>query len=605
MLDLKIKNTSLDLHEKTSITIEMHNPIFDKESLARVFSYPFKLPATDRNLVALKHPTRIDSKGVRYFEGVKMYLDNLLFEIGVLEVNKVQEDIHVVFRNKAISALTQLEDKKLNEVLEVIDIPQIETAYYILKLTGPSWYTLNINSAPLIHFKQPGETTQDVIDSLIASINNPYYILATAEQTAPDQIRIAAAPNSDLLLNNMTGFELVEYKSSAEANLFNMTSYANEVVTEPVEQFALPVIHNPEHYSKNEIFFGYLNFWSDGTPLLNTGHDEKHWFHTYSPCPRIPYILNQIAKATDLHSVTGSFLEDEEIEQLLLFINKNTDRVTEEKDLIRNTMFWINGYSAKLDLNSFVPDKSAKQFLQDIMSQFCLYADVKHNQLHLTRKADQLIHTAIDWTKKVAAKPLRIFEEETGYTLDYDHPEEDRILVAGQMLPFQIGDGNTPVKFPFHTLHDYVHTYDLEPITLISDPHTWKIPAVTTNKELYALLLDRGIQKDNQDKEYPLAQHLNTDLQDQETGTTTLALGGQGGIYERYWKAYLPLLQADELTVHFRVSIVDILILKEWKNAKRRIVTPDGVAEGIVKSLSVKVSRQGISVAKVTLAKIA
>lgn len=60
MLKISLNTTYLDLDPKTALSLAVHNPLFDGDGAESVYSLPFKLPATPRNLQALEHANRLD-----------------------------------------------------------------------------------------------------------------------------------------------------------------------------------------------------------------------------------------------------------------------------------------------------------------------------------------------------------------------------------------------------------------------------------------------------------------------------------------------------------------------------------------------------------------
>lgn len=630
MFSIRLSDTFLDLHPDTSLNLQLNNPIFDNESFARVFSYPFTLPDTPQNLKTLEFPDRYDTKGRRIFSTVFLYIDNILFQKGELVLNShIKNRISVVFRNHTLAAIEALEKTNLRSILDTINIPRLVTPHYDLQFTlAQEWYTLSVNTLPITYFAEPGTPLQNIIDQFLEAINDPFYIRSVGTQIAADSIRIAANPDSDLRIDNLTNIEITGEQSTPDANIINLKAYVDAVVNQPIEEITFPCILNREKYgTENKEWIGFFNFWRDGEQITNVGHDEKFFFHSWSPCIRIPYLFKKIAEAVSLVKIGGDFLAHVERQELILFTNLALDNITEEKDLNINTVYYINGHKHNLNLNDFIPDKTAKQILLDFMGFFNLFAEVKNNELTLISKVSRINQPTIDWTDKAQTLIEKRFETKEGFTLSFSNAKKDTVqvvdtsslktyalsitssdnpdtfVVTNQLLPIVIGEGKKKITPAISTLYDYIQTYHLPTILSTPDTHTWKIPTLGTKEETLRLLFYRGLHFDNQGKQYPLAQHGNTDLLGASTGTLTLDWTGATGLYETQWKDYLQLAEADTYTLYAQLNILDFLQLQDWQYTKIAVQTPKGRIVGIIKSVQTQVSMKGLGLSKVLLAR--
>ena len=61
MIILRLNTTPLDLEPGEALQLTVANPLLDQDGAEALFSFPFKLPATARNLTALAHANRLDN----------------------------------------------------------------------------------------------------------------------------------------------------------------------------------------------------------------------------------------------------------------------------------------------------------------------------------------------------------------------------------------------------------------------------------------------------------------------------------------------------------------------------------------------------------------
>ena len=116
MIALKVGDTFLEFKKKASITINMECPIFDREGVERIYSYPFSLPNSPRNQVALSFANRLDVTTKIKIDAT-LFLDNNSFEEGILVVNgSTSKQINVTFQNKAINLLDDFKTVQLQDI---------------------------------------------------------------------------------------------------------------------------------------------------------------------------------------------------------------------------------------------------------------------------------------------------------------------------------------------------------------------------------------------------------------------------------------------------------------------------------------------------------
>lgn len=184
MLGLKVGNIWLDLDAKTTASIQMNNPIFDKDSLARTFSFPFTLPLSARNKTALSHQDRLDSAKKNNKLPAKLYLLNNLFEVGFLEVKSYKGRIKVIFKNPERNLVDDLEKTKINQICDTIEIQKLIEPIHRIGFNNhpPFTYTLTINEVTFTH-QENTDSAQNASETLRDLINDEFPNLASAETT--------------------------------------------------------------------------------------------------------------------------------------------------------------------------------------------------------------------------------------------------------------------------------------------------------------------------------------------------------------------------------------------------------------------------------------
>ncbi|MFW6377354.1 MAG: hypothetical protein ACOCZ5_01785 [bacterium] len=166
-------------------------------------------------------------------------------------------------------------------------------------------------------------------------------------------------------------------------------------------------------YSTLTDFEGY-DFREDGDRapqnfyyILNktqTGNDNEFYFHQFPPA----FYLKSVIKALFKHigwGMSGSFWENEDIKKIIMLYSG-------ENDIYDSATLWKNdstdeyikptgdtfapapdGYSVSIDLNQFLPDVDAQDFIKSIINTFNLYMFVDVNNQIVTFETYDLIFT--------------------------------------------------------------------------------------------------------------------------------------------------------------------------------------------------------------------
>jgi len=617
MIALKINNTFLNLTK--SVNINMSNPIFDKDGIARVFSYPFILDPTPTNVKALKYPTRVDAKGFGQFDDAVMYLGGNQYEHGRLEITGLSSKaIKVVFKNQPLSAIDELESISLNEILDTIDIPQPIEGFYVLKvLPNFQYYSLNINDSPIIVNPTISGlgSLSEIAQHIVTTINNPYYVLATAEYIAPDKFKVVN-DNNRLDIEFFPGLEIADSKPVSEARGENMLVFADEVARFQHTQIALPMIYNTEFYGEaNSLYGHFINYWREGDQITPAWHSEEIWRHTYIPFLKFTYLLEKIATAAGFSGTTGDFITNSDISQLCLYNNYALDQVEQRVNVASGATEYLNGFKPEINLNDHAPEMSGSDFLNAFTEFFNIYTEIKDNRICFKKKVDQLRHKAIDWTKKSEPDYSRTINNKDGITFSFETDNDDTFYIVGQLAPKTVGNGEEPIKVKFKPLHDNdLVVFDNQ--SGANTTFTIRLPTLKQkgssdelglgkNETALRVLFDRGLKPDSQGRFYPMGQHGSKDINGDLAGLLSLDWNAEDGIYEQNWKEFASLLNADTFDKIILIDIIDIFILRKWENSRRRVWSPDGIISGVIKNVQFQAdpnSKSDKVLAKVTFA---
>lgn len=614
MIGLQVQGEFLDLSEKSVFNISLINPLFDRDSISRVYSFPLKIPATAHNEQLLEQSARLDSHNTQPKIAAKLFIFRKHFETGYIRVLSINnQTIEIRFENKGQEFIDTLSETNINEILDTINVPFTGTSQLVFDFyqAAPGvfqgQYFMQIDDNQYNIYRNLGDTSNDVPDYFVSAINADYPGLAA--YTTPEQLKlnINVHPNIDIHFDTLVGLTLTAGSNIATDKLNSFHDYALSLYNTPVDSHCFPVMLNLGFYGgENSSFLKYINHISNGQVLENVPEDTETWKHTFVPMVRVPYVINKLLENTDVTTVEGTYYESADIQGLLIYNNVSLDEVT--FDDFSGGDQYLNHYKQAFDLNDHVPEMTGKEFFIRILNSFQLSSVIEDKKIVISKKIDQVNKMPIDWSSKAQNKYSRSLVQQSGYTIDYDRDDDDLKKSSSQLKSFVVGDGEQALTMPFDTLIDQFSISD-EPIT-----HSWLIPVVIqkgtsdagklgNNPYKFRLLIDRGKQEDNNGNEYLMAQHGHTAYDNTELGIS-LAFDGDNGLYENNYKGVIDLFDKQDVTLDCNLTFADILEVKTWANSKRYIYTPRGSMTGIIQSVQFKAGLQGISVSKVVFKKI-
>ena len=367
----------------------------------------------------------------------------------------------------------------------------------------------------------------------------------------------------------------------------------------------MPVLFVREGYgSQNVGFQRYINYWRDGEVIENSGipeDDPDRWEHTYIPFVRLRYLIDGIINTTDLVQYIIGEYQSDDIQDLLLFNNYALDRVynynNESAEPVRK-----NGYKGEINLPEHVPDISGLELFSNFLNHFNYYLDFQGNTLVVRPKEEKMNRPAIDWTTKVEYGFSKNIPEKYGYTLVLADEENDRENIDGQLDDYISEPGENEINLPFSTLN----TFDQN----VFGSDYWRLPTIRQNlssdelgigQKDYALRLffDRGLQNDSDGKPYQMATNSYLDVANNPVGNQSLILNGEKGLHNQNWKKYASVIFNEVHSFACRLTISDLLKLKKWEDFRIIIKHPKGQFEGYIKTVKIKATETGLSLAKI------
>jgi len=593
MIGIQIDTAFLDLEEGQQVQVVGSNPALDKDSVARVFSYPFRVSATPRNLAALLHANRMDA--MRREEDdvapeVTMYLGGAPFERGRLSIVSVSnENLECSFGNKERNYIDDLEKLKIRSLMPTIDIPQDTRSFWsfaIAPVGSPYEYRLMINGVSYFYLASPGDDEFDAGAALRDQINADYP--GTANLVGGDaKLELRAGDNDPWVVSPpYTGLTLeAGYTTVGMAIHANMMAYLADVQATPVESHSFPMIKHRPFYDPtlNLEWTGFVNYFHDGSFGINEKDPVKQWKYTYIPYVKVKYILDRIAEASGF-AWSGDFYDSTDFEQLRVFSNYALDKVRYEYFDVQYEYF--NSFKIGFDLANHVPDMTAREFVDDFFSLFNLYAVIRGDTITMYKRRDQLTAVANDFGAFMTPQYKMSMVQKRGVTLRFKGTAELTAAWFGQLADYVIGDGKQVLEFDLYPLPDaYTGDVDTDSTFLcagINEKGSSDELETGINAFPFRVFFDRGLQEDSEGLLYHMGSHLAVNYAGDAIGDLSLEWSGERGLYEVLWKDWAELQEAPPLTMSAVLPIGDVQRLLRWDQPVIRFYHPLGSTRALI-----------------------
>ena len=626
MIGIKLGDTFLDLDAKTSVNINLIDPIFDPERIARTFSYPFKLRLSPKNINAFGFAHRIDSAARRRKYDAELYIKGQLFEAGILKILKVSNQaIEVAFQNKTLDVIDQMKTIKLRDLALNIQVnnyrPPVlvripfgtatgETRIMLIEVNGVLFEQETSNPSGIvtqINTQFPGMVTDVPPPEVVAMVFDT--------STYPDlRINLEPAPQTPAD-QYYTGTLNIQDTLQEQAHKAFWSAHLNTIKVNPTSH-VFPTFHAPDLYDDtNEDFVGVVNATdqASGDYYLNEvlfGVDV--WDYTLIPMPFLSYTLTQMFSKVGI-GVTGDFHNNADLQKLIVYSNRTIDfNITPEnyivdQENIEDPLSW-NGFPENYDLADQYPDITLYEFAIALQTIIPYVVQFEGTKIILKTIEGLLNREAIDYTDKVEPTYNLDVAQYDGFSLDYERqgeaPLSDNQLEA--ILPDSTADNILPFTSSFFSLYTRRTAFLTRSYSVpITRDKGYSLMAGIDEDTPLKLLLYHGLQNDASSSTYPYASHANIGHGFQRLGDLSLDFQGDDGLYQNYWQKYIDLLlNGEPITMTARLSILDILHIRNTPGLKFYIQHPKGSFTAIIKKVQFKATTQSISKAKLELVKV-
>lgn len=622
----------LDLGSKVEITINAECPVFDRDSIDRVWTFPFDLPATPHNVAILNHINRLDATTRTNRTDVVIYLSGTPFQYGVIEVVRTKkQQISCVFKNNSLrlaQKLASLPLRSINHVVEVAEPYNPQILFATIWIPGQKTsMAIGINE----HVFQA-----DVIDlpGLMAQINavwpgivsDPGFPHPPNEQVFllqnfpdPNNFHIYLKPVVETPATT-TFFYILE--SSAQMDTQRIDEAYDELLQAGGnDTIRFPIIKAPNIYGdKNSLYSGYVNYITPSGDHPNDPSvsldDLYAWPHTLLPLPYLSKVMEAALLALGIPGgLSGNFFADDEIQNLLFWHNTPIDLVVGTFDfVVDREATWINDYrhTYKPSFNAaeLYPDVSCLDLFVRIGNTFCLVISEKQGGIVITPVRDLLRSAPEDWTTIAEPYQQADLPSFAPVSLDYDRQGDD-YSDGAQLLRVEGGKDAEEFKVAAYTLFEKLESDEFLIKSEAAERRSWRVPYTIeegtctylnlSKASSFRVLFWRGIQKDGSGNDYPLATHGRRAFE-QEVGAYSLDWNGDGGLYKTWWEDYILMVTRGRVVSRrVQLNVAQLSALLQWTSIKKTIMDSSGTSTAVVKSVKVKITPAGISMADVVM----
>ena len=594
MIRLTVANTALDLPQRATVTVQGFNPALDDDSTERTFSFPFRLDATGRNLMALGYANRLDTDDDTLDRPALLEIDGATFQ-GQIEVNsRTSGTIEVVFQSAGRKLMGLAEQVQINEILPTIDVPQtIVRSWTITYLFDPDPLFVPVRQVR-INGVMYGGTSVPPAD-LVDDINADYP--GVASWLGGEVVQIVPGSITPFVVEDFEVVSFVDAVNTGTAQHDNFVAYLQAETLSPSLSHAFPVVYAPQFYRSNPAWRGYLNYQHGPNLPENTPSDGKQWAYACVPFVRAAYILDRLKFHIGI-DIWAGFLADPDFEKLLLWNNYALDELVEDVYEFTEVQY-LQAYKTQIALNQHVPEMSGRDFLNNIAEFFNLYYEKTGNTVTAKSKRKQLENVPIDWTDKVAGGHDLLMKQRGGSTLRFAAAQDgDKTTVPPQLADYiALAPGTNVVEVPFRPLHDIERT---DPLLSTSQWATAYTAHTGTSDEGLKtpfglrLLFDLGQQPDSDDVNYWQSSRSRLNMAGDPITDFDLDWPGEHGLYEKFWRGWAELIaNAPSFQLPMRLEGHEIEEMNRWDNPLRYFRTPNGTVRAIIKSFEHRRSASG------------
>lgn len=599
MLKLIANGTSLDLDGRASLTLQGHNPAFDDSLAGRFFSFPFRLPASGKNLRALQHANRLDvarsTATATVPAAITLGALQIAGEITVLE--RTASTIEVSFSNTGRKFSEEAGKVSLREIMPTVSIPQTLQPQIVATPSVAGQLAVVINGKV---YQSANTNIITALAEIVAAISVDFPGIAvggtslTLNPGTLDPFNVGFSPTGVWTINT--------FRPLAYARRLNFANWFADIFTNKPDSFRMPAIFNGLFFdiNQNPAFQtgGYmLNFFHDNVVGENILQLEREWKYSFVPFPRVKYLFQKIAEATGVFAFAGEY-SDSTFGRLLLYQSRSIDKAFYLEFPDVPAIGWLNAHQSSFDLNQMVPDLDGATFVKNILDGLGMYVVAENNTIYIRRKVKQLENQAIDWTDKVAPGESIQFPDDQGATLRFATDDTDGggdFHNAGlQLQPLVVGEGEVEIETWFRPLLTFKTSAPVAGAfwehCFLRKPGNSPEFATDADDKVGRIFFDLGTQVDSDGNLYWMSSHRRENYQDVPVAEYDLEWDGDHGLYKTFFEKWIELADAPTIKIPLRLEAQDIAELLRWENPIRYFRTPRGAVRVLVKSFEFRAS---------------
>ena len=608
MLEIRIESEVLELAPGTSVQITNSSPIFDKDSVDRKFTFPFRIPLTPNNRRIRHHSNRLDAGNKQTSRSaVVRFGGNQLLSGDMVQTSVSDAQEEVAIGTNPLKIWERLGKIKINEILETFNLLDGRPAplwRFTMGFTGTYTFTIPGTTASATAATFPDIPAAGA--SIAAQLNAAHPGLANYN-VGSNLLEV----DSFFLKDNAFGFTLFSVHNStlpvAQYRQNAVEAHILSANATPIASHCFPLIQWDNFYGdKNFLFtglYGYhiINNVIDGVMLENrdiTHPTELSWDNAIIPCVRIPYILSKIAETLGDYVWDGTVWDDPDFQKLIHVPNLALDELTEEiyGDL---DIHKRNTFKPEIILNNMVPAMSAAEFITRLCNTFSLYLYPADGVLSFKKKQTPLQvkpinldgrigknfsiepNTVAGWKLAMATNPNEIHVDATELNSVVTGEGEYEILTSTSMFMVENNFNSPLITFRM-------------PIT----DQAGRSPIFDTNANKstmpLTLLFCHELQTDSGGDSYIFASHDGIDSNGDTVGAYSLSPEGEFGLYELWHKGVIEFILAASLKVTAYLHPGEVQKLTNWESGRIEFYHPEGKVTAAIKSVDVRATNQGL-----------
>jgi hypothetical protein len=593
------------------LSLTLVNPVFDTESIARAYSFPFNFTLSPRLSNLLNHPARLDAKPQFTYLDAKLYIENQEFLKGKFSIYKgVNRSIEGNLQSDSRLIFDDAEKIKIRNLIPDVAVTQLGEAFWSFRITAVTTgkdYAIEVNGTAFDYEALSTDTVLTVGAAFVSQITAAYPQLVVVVETDAFSVSflVIKDPNNQnpRVSRLSTSLVYTDSKTYMEVVRDSFNAFVKADFDTPNVKYAWNYVENTNLYGtkKPATFNGIINDCSKSSalgywfvPKNDIENTDNEWQHTFSPFVKISYVFDVVKTALGLERIEGDFTEWDDILKLSIDNDYTCDNVLA-------AWFWIstapnfekkycNAGVKTIPLKSCVPDWTAKEFITSIAESFQLDLIYKNNILTFQKKRNKISDTPQDWSLLIEPNQERQFVKPEGFTLKYKTYDND---AATASLSYIKGDGVKPIDLPVGI-----------PAELVRN----NVHFITKAKEkgdtsALRLFFDYG------DVNFTLSGITFTYRMsgiDSFAGVSfSLILTETDGLYKTFREG-IDDITADgwEIVKLVNIKAADVFKIQNWDHATVYFYDNEGCAvNAVIKKIEIKISDWAVQTAKVTFVK--